>query len=73
MNDPLTVNGTMVDELSYRAWLLSLSEHARKTLSPEEAWEAGATTMFQALVERGFVAAQDVERALAGTLDVLSG
>ena len=71
MIDQIALNGT-AEALSYQSWLHSLSDRARRTLSPEEAWEAGATTMFQALVERGFVPAHDVERALASTLDVLS-
>ena len=71
MIDQITLTGT-AEALSYQSWLHSLSDRARRALSPEEAWEAGATTMFQALVERGFVPAHDVERALASTLDVLS-
>jgi hypothetical protein len=58
--------------LSYEAWCLSMSEYARRTATSEDAWQAGATAMFQALVERGFIAPYEVEQAIASTADVLT-
>jgi hypothetical protein len=49
-----------------------MSEYARRTATSEDAWQAGATAMFQALVERGFIAPYEVEQAIASTADVLT-
>jgi hypothetical protein len=59
-------------ELTYQAWYASLSEHGRRATTQMEVWQAGATAMFQALVERGYIAPPEVERALAATVDVLT-
>ena len=61
-----------VGDLTYQAWSLSLSESALRTSTLAEAWQAGATAMFQALVERGYIVPHAVERALASTDDVLT-
>ena len=61
-----------VGDLTYKAWSLSLSESAQRTPTLAEAWQAGATAMFQALVERGYIVPLAVERALASTADVLT-
>ena len=61
-----------VGDLTYQAWSLSLSESALRTSTLAEAWRAGATAMFQALVERGYIVPHAVERALASTDDVLT-
>ena len=58
--------------LSYQAWSLALSEYARRTTTLADAWQAGATAMFQALVERGYIEPHEVERAVASTADVLT-
>ena len=59
-------------DLTYQAWSLSLSEPALRATTIAEAWQAGATAMFQTLVERGYIAPDAVERALASTDDVLT-
>ena len=64
--------GHGVGDLTYQAWSLSLSESAQRTSTLAEAWQAGATAMFQALVERGYIVPHAVERALASTDDVLT-
>ena len=58
--------------LTYQAWSLALPERARHATGPADAWQAGATAMFQALAERGYIAPDEVETALASTLDVLT-
>ena len=64
--------GHDVGDLTYQAWSLSLSEPALRATTLVEAWQAGATAMFQALVERGYIAPDAVERALTSTADVLT-
>ena len=64
--------GNGVGDLTYQAWSLSMSESALRATTFGEAWQAGATAMFQALVERGYIAPDAVERALASTADVLT-
>ena len=64
--------GHGVGDLTYQAWSLSLSEPAQRAATLAEAWQAGATAMFQALVERGYIAPDAVERALTSTVDVLT-
>src|SRR5688572_11656822 len=64
--------GHGVGDLTYQAWSLSLPESALRAATLVEAWQAGATAMFQALVERGYIAPDAVERALASTADVLT-
>jgi hypothetical protein len=58
--------------LTYQAWSLALPERARHAIGPADAWQAGATAMFQALAERGYIAPGEVVTALASTLDVLT-
>jgi hypothetical protein len=41
-------------------------------VTPSDIWTAGATAMFQALVERGYIAPHEVESALAAIADVLT-
>jgi hypothetical protein len=65
-------HGVGVGDLTYQAWSLSLPESALRATTLVEAWQAGATAMFQALVERGYIAPDAVERALASTADVLT-
>ena len=64
--------GNGIGRLTYQAWSLSLPESARRAVTFAEVWQAGATAMFQALVERGYIAPGDVERALTSTVDVLA-
>jgi len=69
------VVGSRVDAsgtLSYQAWSQSLAAPALRAVRPVDIWTAGATAMFQALVERGFIAPHEVESALAATADVLT-
>jgi hypothetical protein len=65
-------SGNGIGRLTYQAWSLSLPESARRAVTFAEVWQAGATAMFQALVERGYIAPGDVERALTSTVDVLA-
>jgi hypothetical protein len=64
--------GQPAGELSYRAWSQSLAVSAPRAPTPADIWTAGATAMFQALVERGYIGPRDVESALAATADVLT-
>jgi len=64
--------GDAAGALSYQAWSQSLAVPALRAVTPAEIWTAGATAMFQALVERGYIAPHDVESALAATADVLT-
>ena len=61
-----------VAALSHQAWLRSLPDAVRPLATSAEIWTAGATAMFQALVERGFIAPHEVEDALQATADVLT-
>ena len=70
--DASSQRGHGTDGLTYQAWSRALSEHARRTTTLADAWQAGATAMFQALVERGYIAPHEVERAVASTADVLT-
>ena len=70
--DASSPRGHGTDGLTYEAWSLALSEYARRTTTLADAWQAGATAMFQALVERGYIAPHEVERAVASTADVLT-
>ena len=64
--------GDPAGALSYQAWSQSLATPALRAVTPSDIWAAGATAMFQALIERGYIAPHDVESALAATADVLT-
>ena len=68
----VAVGGNAVRGLGYQAWSQSLPEGARRATTSAEIWVAGATAMFQALAERGYIAPHEVERALQATADVLT-
>jgi hypothetical protein len=70
--DASSQRGHGTEGLTYQAWSLALSEYARRTTTLADAWQAGATAMFQALVERRYIAPHEVERAVASTADVLT-
>jgi hypothetical protein len=58
--------------LTFESWSLALSERTWPNATLRDAWQAGATAMFQALVERGYLAPHEAERAMAATNDVLA-
>lgn len=64
--------GEPAGALSYQAWSQSLATPALRAVTPSDIWTAGATAMFQALVERGYIAPHEVESALAAIADVLT-
>jgi hypothetical protein len=68
----VALGGNAVCGLGYQAWSQSLPEHARRASTGAEIWVAGATAMFQALVERGYIVPHEVESALQATADVLT-
>jgi hypothetical protein len=56
--------------MNFRQWIQSDGNFDRAFLDLEDAWNAGASAMFDALVQRGYLASDAVSAAVRGTGDV---
>lgn len=57
--------------MNFEDWINSLDEDTREHLCTYDTWRAGAESMIDTLIERGFISVEYAARARAATLDVL--
>lgn len=56
--------------MTFSDWLGSLPDDEREALACCDAWNASATAMLDALVERGFISSAYIEDAKKATADI---